>query len=74
MRKIALIAALIAGMATTLFSVSAVAAAERAALRAVEGYMSALIIGDTHNMGSRMGTSMQTDSYSRSISDIIFWF
>lgn len=61
MRKLAIVATLILGMTSTLFSVNAQAAADRDALLMVEGYMAALIIGDTQNMGNRMGQKMQSE-------------
>lgn len=61
MRKLAVVAAFVMGMASTVFSLNAQASADREALLAVERYMAALIIGDTQSMGSRMGQKMQAE-------------
>lgn len=61
MRKLAIVATLIMGLTSTLFSLNAQAAADRDALRAVDSYMAALVIGDTQKMASRMGQRMQAE-------------
>lgn len=61
MRRFVVVATLLLGMAGMFASAGAAAAADRAALAAVQGYMGALIIGDTQNMGNRMHQKMQAE-------------